>query len=281
MFERFTTRARRVVVLAQEHARMLRHNYVGTEHLLLGLISEDEGVAARALRSLDISLDTASAQLVQIIGEGVQAPAGHIPFTPRAKQVLELAGREALQLGHTYVGTEHVLLGLLREGKGIGAQILVALDVDLNTLRGRVIELLGDDQPAEKTGRPFVRYGADSDDPVAVTQIIMRVSDLDASRKFYEAIGLVFTERSDQDVKCIITQLAPGLRLKLAPCFESGKPVTGVGIEVSVDDRAAGVDALAKLGHFPWDDAVLAQEVYVPDPDGNIVHLVPRYGLAA
>ena len=120
MFERFTDRARRVVVLAQDEARMLDHNYVGTEHILLGLIHEGEGVAAKALESLGISLDAVRQQVEEIIGRGQQqAPSGHIPFTPRAKKVLELSLREALQLGHTYIGTEHILLGLIREGDGV------------------------------------------------------------------------------------------------------------------------------------------------------------------
>src|SRR3990170_2789791 len=118
MFERFTDRARRVVVLAQEEARMLNHNYIGTEHILLGLIHEGEGVAAKALESLGISLEGVRQQVEEIIGQGQQAPSGHIPFTPRAKKVLELSLREALQLGHNYIGTEHILLGLIREGAG-------------------------------------------------------------------------------------------------------------------------------------------------------------------
>src|SRR5690625_4953751 len=127
MFERFTDRARRVVVLAQEEARMLNHNYIGTEHILLGLIHEGDGVAAKALESLNISLEAVRAQVQEIIGEGQQAPTGHIPFTPRAKKVLELSLREALQLGHNYIGTEHILLGLIREGEGIAAQVLTKL----------------------------------------------------------------------------------------------------------------------------------------------------------
>ena len=129
MFERFTDRARRVVVLAQEEARMLNHNYIGTEHILLGLIHEGEGVAAKALESMGISLDAVRAQVEEIIGQGQQAPSGHIPFTPRAKKVLELSLREALQLGHNYIGTEHILLGLIREGEGVAAQVLVKLKV--------------------------------------------------------------------------------------------------------------------------------------------------------
>jgi Clp amino terminal domain, pathogenicity island component len=153
MFERFTDRARRVVVLAQEESRMLNHNYIGTEHLLLGLIHEGEGVAAQALESLGISLEAVRRKVVERVGEGQAAPTGHIPFTPRAKKVLELSLREALQLGHNYIGTEHLLLGLIREGdgvalgltrerEGVAAQVLQQLGADLNRVRQEVIQLL-------------------------------------------------------------------------------------------------------------------------------------------
>src|SRR5271156_1998292 len=144
MFERFTDRARRVVVLAQEEARMLNHNYIGTEHILLGLIHEGEGVAAKSLESLGISLEGVRSQ-------GKQAPSGHIPFPPRAKKVLELSLREALQLGHNYIGTEHILLGLIREGEGVAAQVLVKLGADLNRVRQQVIQLLHGYQGKEPT----------------------------------------------------------------------------------------------------------------------------------
>ena len=142
MFERFTDRARRVVVLAQEEARLLNHNYIGTEHILLGLIHEGEGVAAKALESLGISLEKVRQQVEEIIGAGQSPPSGHIPFTPRAKKVLELSLREALQLGHNYIGTEHILLGLIREGEGVAAQVLVKLGADLARVRQQVIQLL-------------------------------------------------------------------------------------------------------------------------------------------
>jgi ATP-dependent Clp protease ATP-binding subunit ClpC len=142
LFERFTDRARRVVVLAQEEARLLNHNYIGTEHILLGLIHEGEGVAAKALESLGISLEAVRSQVEEIIGQGSQSPSGHIPFTPRAKKVLELSLREALQLGHNYIGTEHILLGLIREGEGVAAQVLVKLGADLSRVRQQVIQLL-------------------------------------------------------------------------------------------------------------------------------------------
>jgi ATP-dependent Clp protease ATP-binding subunit ClpA len=142
MFERFTDRARRVIVLAQEEARLLNHNYIGTEHLLLGLAHEGQGVAAKALELLGIRVEGLRSQVEQVIGQGQRAPTGHIPFTPRAKKVLELSLREAKQLGHNYIGTEHLLLGLIREGEGVAAQVLVKLGADLSRVRQQVIQLL-------------------------------------------------------------------------------------------------------------------------------------------
>ena len=152
MFEKFTDKARRVVVLAQEEAKLLNHNYIGTEHILLGLIHEGEGVAAKALESLGISLESVREQVQEIIGTGQQAPTGHIPFTPRAKKVLELSLREALQLGHSYIGTEHLLLGLIREGEGVAAQVLTKLGADTNRVRQQVIQLLSGFQGKETVG---------------------------------------------------------------------------------------------------------------------------------
>jgi ATP-dependent Clp protease ATP-binding subunit ClpC len=167
MFERFTDRARRVVVLAQEEARMLNHNYIGTEHILLGLIHEGEGVAAKALESMGISLDAVRAQVEEIIGQGQQAPSGHIPFTPRAKKVLELSLREALQLGHNYIGTEHILLGLIREGEGVAAQVLVKLGADLNRVRSTVIQLLSGYQ-----GKEAVSQGGPAEGTASTSTIL-------------------------------------------------------------------------------------------------------------
>jgi len=161
MFERFTDRARRAVALAQEEAKRLNHNYIGTEHILLGLIHEGEGVAAKALESLGISLDAVRQQVEEIIGQGHQAPSGHIPFTPRAKKVLELSLRESQQLGHNYIGTEHILLGLIREGDGVAAQVLVKLGADLNRVRQQVIQLLHGYQGKEpRLARRLPREGA-------------------------------------------------------------------------------------------------------------------------
>jgi ATP-dependent Clp protease ATP-binding subunit ClpC len=154
MFERFTDRARRVVVLAQDEARELNHNYIGTEHVLLGLIHEGDGVAARALEAMEISLAAVRQGVEQVIGKGDAPPgAGHIPFTPRAKKVLELSLREALQLGQDYIGTEHILLGLIREGEGVAAQVLVRLGADLQRVRQEVLHLLArqlEGAPAER-----------------------------------------------------------------------------------------------------------------------------------
>ncbi|NKY84334.1 ATP-dependent Clp protease ATP-binding subunit [Nocardia veterana] len=169
MFERFTDRARRVVVLAQEEARMLNHNYIGTEHILLGLIHEGEGVAAKSLESLGISLEGVRSQVEEIIGQGQQAPSGHIPFTPRAKKVLELSLREALQLGHNYIGTEHILLGLIREGEGVAAQVLVKLGADLNRVRQQVIQLLSGYQG----GKEAVESGARGESGTPSTSLVL------------------------------------------------------------------------------------------------------------
>ncbi|GAA0191679.1 ATP-dependent Clp protease ATP-binding subunit [Glutamicibacter creatinolyticus] len=172
MFERFTDRARRVVVLAQEEARMLNHNYIGTEHLLLGLIHEGDGVAAKALESLNISLGAVREQVQEIIGKGQQAPSGHIPFTPRAKKVLELSLREALQLGHNYIGTEHILLGLIREGEGVAAQVLVKLGADLGRVRQQVIQLLSGYQGGKDTAAAGVSSGGQSEGAPAGSAVL-------------------------------------------------------------------------------------------------------------
>jgi ATP-dependent Clp protease ATP-binding subunit ClpC len=149
VFERFTERSRRVVVLAQEEARLLNHNHIGTEHILLGLLHEGEGVAGQVLTDIGVSLSEARDRVLEIIGRGEQEPHGHIPFTPRAKKVLELALREALELKEPYIGTEHILLGLLREGEGVGALVLEALGAPLASVRRKVVELAGTDPPAE------------------------------------------------------------------------------------------------------------------------------------
>jgi ATP-dependent Clp protease ATP-binding subunit ClpC len=167
LFEKFTDKARRVVVLAQEEAKLLKHNYIGTEHILLGLIHEGEGVAAKALEALGINLEQVREQVQEIIGQGQQAPSGHIPFTPRAKKVLELSLREALQLGHSYIGTEHLLLGLIREGEGVAAQVLTKLGADTNKVRQQVIQLLSGYQ-----GKETVAVGGETNPQPKGSQIL-------------------------------------------------------------------------------------------------------------
>jgi ATP-dependent Clp protease ATP-binding subunit ClpC len=181
MFEKFTDRARRVVVLAQEEARMLNHNYIGTEHILLGLIHEGEGVAARALESLGISLEAVRQQVEEIIGPGEQASSGHIPFTPRVKKVLELSLREARELGHSYIGTEHILLGLLREGEGVAAQVLVKLGADLSRVRQQVIAVLAGYQAEAGVAR-FARPSARASraERGVLSQLVDRVTALES-----------------------------------------------------------------------------------------------------
>src|SRR6059036_370823 len=192
MFERFTDRARRVVVLAQEEARMLNHNYIGTEHILLGLIHEGEGVAAKALESLGISLEGVRGQVEDIIGQGQQAPSGHIPFTPRAKKVLELSLREALQLGHNYIGTEHMLLGLVREGEGVAATVLVNLGADLSRVRQQVIQLLSGYASGGKEGAPAGSSGSSQETPTGspvLDQFGRNLTQLAREKKLDPVIG--------------------------------------------------------------------------------------------
>jgi ATP-dependent Clp protease ATP-binding subunit ClpC len=209
LFERFTDRARRVVVLAQEEAGLLEHNYIGTEHILLGLIREDEGVAAKALESMGISLVAVRAEVEEIIGPGGgTSSSGPIPFTPRAKAVLELSLREALQLGHNYIGTEHILLGLIREGEGVAAQVLVKLRADLSRVRRQVIQLLselrGSEDPVDVTAPPIEpdaeprcpRCGAD-----LTEQAAYRMADA--------GVALVFCLRCDATIGAVGPRPAP------------------------------------------------------------------------
>ena len=189
MFERFTERARRAVAQAQEEARMLDHGYIGTEHILLGLIREGEGVAARALESLGISPEAVRQQVEEIVGQGQQAPPGHIPFTPQAKKALELSLREALQLGQNYIGTEHILLGLIREGEGVAAQVLVKLGADLNRVRRQVIQLLHGYQGKEPAGGP-VGLGAD---------ILIRINAIESRLSAFEQRVGIAPDNGDLD----------------------------------------------------------------------------------
>ena len=195
MFERFTDRAHRVVVLAQEEARRLNRDYIGTEHLLLGLIGEGEGVAARALESLGIRRDAVRQQVEAIIGRGQQVPSGHISFTPRGKKVLELAGRESDALGHQYVGTEHILLGLIREGDGVAAQILVKQGAGQDRVRQKVIQLLHENRGQDvigKTSQPGER-------PRVGTDALARIDALDRRLAAIERWVGMRPDRDDLD----------------------------------------------------------------------------------
>jgi ATP-dependent Clp protease ATP-binding subunit ClpA len=224
MFEKFTDRARRVVVLAQEEARMLNHNYIGTEHFLLGLIHEGEGVAARALESLGISLVVVRQHVEEMIGQGQQAPSGHIPFTPRAKKALELSLRESQQLGHNYIGTEHILLGLIREGEGVAAQVLVKLGADLNRVREQVLQILGDSE-SERAGEMeagLVRLPGDVrlvGNPAQLAEIIARLNSVDARLAGIERhLGIAAEQPAPSE------EAGPGVE---APPEDEAPPETG------------------------------------------------------
>jgi ATP-dependent Clp protease ATP-binding subunit ClpA len=224
MFEKFTDRARRVVVLAQEEARMLNHNYIGTEHFLLGLIHEGEGVAARALESLGISLVVVRQHVEEMIGQGQQAPSGHIPFTPRAKKALELSLRESQQLGHNYIGTEHILLGLIREGEGVAAQVLVKLGADLNRVREQVLQILGDSE-SERAGEMeagLVRLPGDVHlvgNPAQLAEIIARLNSVDARLAGIERhLGIAAEQPAPSE------EAGPGVE---APPEDEAPPETG------------------------------------------------------
>ena len=234
MFERFTDRARRVVVLAQEEARLLNHNYIGTEHILLGLIHEGEGVAARALEGMGISLESVRSQVVEIIGQGAQAPTGHIPFTPRAKKVLELSLREALQLGHNYIGTEHILLGLIREGEGVAAQVLQKLGAELHKVRQSVIQLLsgqqGDSEPGEPSSSGGRSRGESSSGSTVLDQFGRNLTQYARDRKLDPLIG---REREVERVMQILSR-----RTKNNPVL-IGEP--GVGKTAIVEGLATRI----------------------------------------
>jgi Clp amino terminal domain, pathogenicity island component len=187
MFERFTNRARRAVVLAQEEARLLNHNYIGTEHLLLGLIHEGEGVAAEALEALGLSLEAVRREVEEIIGQGQSAPTGHIPFTPRAKKVLELSLREAKQLRCNYIGTEHILLGLVREGQGVAAKVLVKLGADLPRVRQQVTQLLSGYADGEE-GAEAVEENLEAEIVAAIDSVFAENRDLRAEVRRLRAL---------------------------------------------------------------------------------------------
>src|SRR6266511_504052 len=228
LFERFTERARQVVVLAQDEARALKHNYIGTEHLLLGLLREEEGLAARVLESLDITVEEVRAQVARIVGQGDEVTTGQIPFTPRAKKVLELALREALSLGHNYIGTEHILLGLVRENEGVAARILLDFDADADKIRNEIIRMLsgpgrrqqgGGAAPGEKAkssklldqfGRNLTKQASEGKlDPVVGRQTeIARVAGSKYRGEFEERLKKVMKEITQRgDIILFIDEL--------------------------------------------------------------------------
>ena len=227
MFQRFSDSARRVVVLAQEEARKINHNYIGTEHLLLGLIQEGEGIAARALEAMHVELDAVRGQVVEIIGLGSTPPSGHIPFTPRAKKVLELSLREALQLGHNYIGTEHILLGLIREGEGVAAKVLVKLGVDLERLRNHVLKMLSGAPSAGELGGMEGTAGT-----LMLDQFGRNLTELAAQNKLDPVIG---REKEIERVMQVLSR-----RTKNNPVL-IGEP--GVGKTAIVEGLAQAITA--------------------------------------
>ncbi|HJM99426.1 MAG TPA: ATP-dependent Clp protease ATP-binding subunit, partial [Acidimicrobiales bacterium] len=245
MFERFTDRARRVVVLAQEEARLLNHNYIGTEHILLGLIHEGEGVAAKALESLGISLEAVRDQVEEIIGQGGSSPSGHIPFTPRAKKVLELSLREALQLGHNYIGTEHILLGLIREGEGVAAQVLTKLGADLSRVRQQVIQLLsgysGTGEEENEGGRRGERAsagtggrGGDATSSMVLDQFGRNLTQLAKEKKLDPVIGR--TREAERVMQVLSRRTKNNPVLVGEPGVGKTAIVEGLARSIAIDD---------------------------------------------
>ena len=194
MFERFTERARQVVVLAQNEARALKHNYLGTEHILLGLLGEEEGLAARVLESLDITVEEVHAQIARVVGQGDEAVLGQIPFTPRAKKVLELSLAESLSLGHNYIGTEHLLLGVVRENDGVAARILYDLGADAEKIRTEVIRMLSG--PGERLGQ--VRDDPEIEQLRLAKEAAIEAHDFERAASLRDKERLLLRERAPQ-----------------------------------------------------------------------------------
>jgi hypothetical protein len=236
MFERFTERARQVVVLAQEEARTLKHNYIGTEHILLGLLREQEGLAARVLESLDITVERVRAQVVRIVGSGEEVPSGQIPFTPRAKKVLELALREALSLGHNYIGTEHILLGLVRENEGVAARILLDFDADSEKIRGQVTSMLSARGVGVRLRGELDRSRFDFD-PADAFDLALRLAPL-ANRITFEVRHHVGSEPTFR-VSCRLVGKDDTLRELVA--------LETAGIRAVLDENGT-----IRLGHRDW-----------------------------
>jgi ribosomal protein S18 acetylase RimI-like enzyme len=225
VFERFTDRARHVVVLAQEEARRLDHGHIGTEHLLLGLIREGEGVAAQALAAIDISLDEARRSVEEMIGRGTAAPVAHIPFTPRAKKVLELSLREARHFGHNYIGTEHILLGLIREGEGVAAQALKRLGADLSRVRQSVIRVL-----EEHPSGTELRIGARPIPARAVRLLAMTKDEFDEWMGW--AVGVYARDEAEAHATRIEIERT---RAEIAALLPDGQATDGHRFRVAVD----------------------------------------------
>jgi hypothetical protein len=272
VFERFTDQARRVVVLAQEEARLLNHNYIGTEHILLGLVHDDEGIAARALQSLDIELNTVRAEVEEIIGHGTEAPSGHIPFTRRAKKVLELSLREALQLGHNYIGTEHILLGLVREGQGVAAEVLVKLGADLSRVRRQVIALISEARPAPSTPHKGPRF--------RVAATVLGAADANALASFYERLlGWVVEETEPGWVRLRNPYGDPfsaGLSFAEEPEYippvwpaAAGEQQMMVHLDIAVDDLELAVAWAVECGASTADFQPQAEVRVMLDPAGH------------
>jgi ATP-dependent Clp protease ATP-binding subunit ClpA len=270
LFERFTDRARRVVVLAQEEARMLNHNYIGTEHILLGLIHEGEGVAARALESLSISLAEVRARVEEMIGQGQAAPTGHIPFTPRAKKVLELSLRESLKLGHNYIGTEHILLGLVREGEGVAAQVLVKLGAGMETVRRTVIEVLED-----YTGEHVPEHPGSSAASVMglspEAHSVIRLSNRIASKMGHPTVQSVdllmgLLGSAELDVAVMLQRLGVDLALlkrrleEMAVEASSEEPVSQGLMQGPLSDQLRGMDERIAEVRMKKEQAIDAQD---------------------
>ena len=245
MFERFTDRARNVVVLAQEEARLLKHNYIGTEHILLGLVRESEGIAAQALQALGIGLEAVREQVQEIIGTGQHAPSGTIPFTPRAKKVLELSLREAMQLGDSYIGTEHILLGLIREGEGVAAQVLIKLDGNLNKVRQQVIRMKAatpttEEMPAAAAGPAESTGGPESTGPAESARRV-------ASAGRAESAGAASAGRAES--------ASQGGRINPAESASlTAKLTEALSRLDSISDRLTGIERALGIGTAPDGD---------------------------
>ena len=246
MFERFSGGARRTVVLAQEEARALDHNYIGTEHILLGLLREHDGVAAQALSRLGITVGDVRGDVIRIIGKGAKAPSGHVPFTPRAKKVLELSLREALQLGHNYIGTEHILLGLIREGEGVAAQVLVARGADLEVVRAIVLHRVGRGGEGPTRSRPEHTPGAE--------EALSAAGDIAAGGPVGSQHLLEALARSEEGL--------------------AGKVLASLGVDA--DAIAARIDELGVDGTSDVTPDVAAAQQMEVRVDGDEVHVVLR-----